>query len=177
MSCRPLGGRSWNNNRLALHALPNRPSRAKERGMAKTDELNKIIYSMIGVGKVYNAKQVLKEIALSYFCGAKIGVLGLNWAGKSALLRIIMAGVEAEFFGETHCASGYTIGFLEKEPELDPDKTVLVAAPVAVRYRTWPYFIVLTVSLLKCHGPRNCGLRGPWSRLSMAPRARFELAT
>jgi len=92
--------------------------------MAKADEPNKIIYSMIGVGKVYNTKQVLKDISLSYFYGAKIGVLGLNGSGKSTLLRI-MAGVETEFLGETHCAPGYTIGFLEQEPKLDPTKTVL----------------------------------------------------
>ena len=92
--------------------------------MAKPGEPNKIIYSMVGVGKVHGAKQVLKDISLSYFYGAKIGVLGLNGAGKSTLLRI-MAGVEKTFLGETHCSPGYTIGFLEQEPKLDPTKTVL----------------------------------------------------
>ncbi len=92
--------------------------------MAKAEEPHKIIYSMIGVGKVYNTKQVLRDISLSYFYGAKIGVLGLNGAGKSTLLRI-MAGVESEFLGETHCAPGYSIGFLEQEPKLDPTRTVL----------------------------------------------------
>src|SRR5512138_1003037 len=92
--------------------------------MAKTDEPNKIIYSMVRVGKVHGTKPVLKDISLSYFYGAKIGVLGLNGAGKSTLLRI-MAGVEQDYLGETHCAPGYTIGFLEQEPTLDPDKTVL----------------------------------------------------
>jgi ATP-binding cassette ChvD family protein len=92
--------------------------------MAKADEPNKIIYSMIRVGKTYNTKPVLRDISLSYFYGAKIGVLGLNGSGKSTLLRI-MAGVEREFQGETHCAPGYTIGFLEQEPTLDPGKTVL----------------------------------------------------
>ncbi len=77
--------------------------------MAKPSEPNKIIYSMVGVGKVHGTKQVLKDISLSYFYGAKIGVLGLNGAGKSTLLRI-MAGVETEFLGETHCSPGYTIG-------------------------------------------------------------------
>jgi len=92
--------------------------------MPKAVEPNKIIYSMIGVGKVHGTKQVLKDISLSYFYGAKIGVLGLNGAGKSTLLRI-MAGVEREFIGETHCSPGYTIGFLEQEPHLDPAKTVI----------------------------------------------------
>jgi len=92
--------------------------------MPKASEPNKIIYSMVGVGKVYGTKQVLKDISLSYFYGAKIGVLGLNGAGKSTLLRI-MAGVEREFLGETHCSPGYTIGFLEQEPRLDPSRTVI----------------------------------------------------
>ncbi len=84
----------------------------------------KIIYSMIGVGKIYPPnKQVLRDISLSYFYGAKIGVLGLNGAGKSTLLRI-MAGVEKDFIGETVMAPGYTIGFLEQEPQLDDTKTV-----------------------------------------------------
>jgi len=86
-------------------------------------EPNKIIYSMVGVGKVYNQKTVLKDIYLSYFYGAKIGVIGLNGSGKSTLLRII-AGVEKDFIGETILTPGYTIGFLEQEPRLDPDKTV-----------------------------------------------------
>ncbi len=84
----------------------------------------KIIYSMMGVGKTYPPnKQVLRDISLSYFYGAKIGVLGLNGAGKSTLLRI-MAGVEKEFIGETVLAPGYTIGYLEQEPQLDNGKTV-----------------------------------------------------
>ncbi len=91
--------------------------------MAQQQEPNKIIYSMIGVGKVFNQKTVLKDIYLSYFYGAKIGVIGLNGSGKSTLLRI-MAGVEKEFLGETVVTPGYTIGFLEQEPPLDPERTV-----------------------------------------------------
>jgi energy-dependent translational throttle protein EttA len=84
----------------------------------------KVIYSMIEVGKVYPPNQwVLKDISLSYFYGAKIGVLGLNGSGKSTLLRI-MAGVDQEFVGETILSPGYTIGFLEQEPQLDDSKTV-----------------------------------------------------
>jgi ATP-binding cassette ChvD family protein len=87
------------------------------------DEPNKIIYSMTGVAKTYNDRQVIKDISLSYFYGAKIGVIGLNASGKSTLLRI-MAGVDRDFQGETHLAPGYTIGYLEQEPELDDSKTV-----------------------------------------------------
>src|SRR5215211_3224242 len=84
---------------------------------------NKIIYSMIGVGKYYDKKPVIKDIYLSYFYGAKIGVIGLNGSGKSTLLRIL-AGEDREFVGETVLAPGYTIGFLEQEPRLDESKTV-----------------------------------------------------
>jgi sulfate-transporting ATPase len=85
---------------------------------------NKIIFSMVGVGKVHPPKkQVLKDIYLSFFYGAKIGVLGLNGAGKSTLLRII-AGVEKDYLGEISAQKGITFGFLPQEPELDPQKTV-----------------------------------------------------
>jgi energy-dependent translational throttle protein EttA len=86
-------------------------------------ELNKVIYSMIGVSKNLNKKPVLKDISLSYFYGAKIGVLGLNGSGKSSLLRIL-AGVDEEFNGETVLSKGYTVGFLEQEPLLDNTKSV-----------------------------------------------------
>src|SRR5918912_4400524 len=84
---------------------------------------NKVIYSMVGVGKDYDKKPVLKYIYLSYFYGAKIGVIGLNGSGKSSLLRIL-AGVDKEFVGETILSPGYTVGFLEQEPRLDETKTV-----------------------------------------------------
>jgi ATP-binding cassette ChvD family protein len=84
---------------------------------------NKIIYSMVGVGKYYDKKPVIKDIYLSYFYGAKIGVIGLNGSGKSSLLRII-AGVDKEFVGETVISPGFTVGFLEQEPHLDESKTV-----------------------------------------------------
>ena len=86
-------------------------------------EPNKIIYYMVGVGKFYDKKPVLKNIYLSYFYGAKIGVLGLNGSGKSSLLKI-MAGIDKEFAGEAVLSPGYTVGFLEQEPKLDPAKTV-----------------------------------------------------
>src|SRR5258705_13754316 len=84
---------------------------------------NKIIYSMVGVGKFYDKKPIIKDIYLSYFYGAKIGVIGLNGSGKSTLLRIL-AGVDKEFVGETVISPGYTVGFLEQEPQLDNSKSV-----------------------------------------------------
>jgi energy-dependent translational throttle protein EttA len=86
-------------------------------------EPNKIIYSMIRVSKYYDKKPVLKDISISYFYGAKIGVLGLNGSGKSSLLRIF-AGVDKEFNGETILSPGYSVGLLEQEPQLDNTKTV-----------------------------------------------------
>lgn len=82
-----------------------------------------IIYSMHRVGKVYRQKHVLKDISLSYYYGAKIGVLGLNGSGKSTLLRI-MAGVDQDHLGETTISKGYTVGYLEQEPKLDPNMSV-----------------------------------------------------
>jgi len=82
-----------------------------------------IIYSMNRVGKVHKQKHVLKDISLSYFYGAKIGVLGLNGSGKSTLLKIL-AGLDQDHLGETHLAKGYRVGYLEQEPLLDSDKTV-----------------------------------------------------
>ena len=88
-----------------------------------SNEGNKIIYSMMRVSKFYDKKPVIKDISLSYFYGAKIGVLGLNGSGKSSLLRI-MAGVDKEFNGQAVLSAGYTVGFLEQEPLLDDAKTV-----------------------------------------------------
>ncbi|MGO9137030.1 MAG: energy-dependent translational throttle protein EttA [Syntrophales bacterium] len=88
-----------------------------------SNETTKVIYSMIGVSKYYDKKPVLKDIYLSYFYGAKIGVLGLNGSGKSSLLRIL-AGVDQDFNGKTILSPGHTVGFLEQEPRLDETKTV-----------------------------------------------------
>jgi len=88
-----------------------------------SDEPNKIIYSMLKVSKTHQDKKVLKDISLSYFYGAKIGVLGLNGSGKSSLLRIL-AGVDKQFNGETVLAPGYSVGFLEQEPDFEAGKTV-----------------------------------------------------
>ena len=84
----------------------------------------KIIFSMVGLSKTYPPqKQVLKNIYLSFFYGAKIGIIGLNGAGKSTLLKII-AGIEKEYQGEVVWAPGYSVGYLEQDPKLDPNKTV-----------------------------------------------------
>ncbi|MBN2420065.1 MAG: energy-dependent translational throttle protein EttA [Deltaproteobacteria bacterium] len=88
-----------------------------------SQEPNKIIYSMMKVSKFYDKKPVIKDISISYFYGAKIGVLGLNGSGKSTLLRIF-AGVDKEFNGETSMSPGLTVGLLEQEPLLDESKTV-----------------------------------------------------
>ncbi len=86
-------------------------------------EANKVIYSMVGVSKFHDKRPILKDIYLSYFYGAKIGVLGLNGSGKSSLLRIL-AGVDKDFNGKTVVSPGYTIGFLEQEPLVDETRTV-----------------------------------------------------
>ena len=84
----------------------------------------KIIFSMVGVSKTYPPqKQVLKDIYLSFFYGAKIGIIGLNGAGKSTLLKII-AGLDTSYQGEVVFSPGYTVGYLEQDPKLDPEKTV-----------------------------------------------------
>jgi ATP-binding cassette ChvD family protein len=92
---------------------------------------NKVIYSMIRVSKYYDKKPVLEDISLSYFYGAKIGVLGLNGSGKSSLLRIL-AGVDQEFVGQTVISPGLTVGLLEQEPRLDDAKTVREVVEEAV---------------------------------------------
>jgi len=102
-------------------------------------EPNKVIYSMVGVSKFYDKKPVLKDIYLSYFYGAKIGVIGLNGSGKSSLLRIL-AGVDKDFNGETVISPGFTVGYLEQEPLLDDNRTVREVVEEAVKE---------TVSLLK----------------------------
>lgn len=92
--------------------------------MAKEKDQEKIIYSMVGVTKIHGQKVILKNIFLSYFYGAKIGVLGLNGSGKSSLLRIL-AGVDHDFQGETVLAEGYSIGYLEQEPLQNETRTVI----------------------------------------------------
>src|SRR5512136_2370423 len=92
-----------------------------------------VIYSMMRVGRIHPPnKQVLRDISLGFYYGAKIGVLGLNGAGKSTLLRII-AGLDKDYVGEIAMSKGYSIGLLEQEPQLDPDKTVIEVIREAVQ--------------------------------------------
>jgi ATP-binding cassette ChvD family protein len=96
-------------------------------------DTEKIIFSMAGVGKIFPPrKQVLKDIYLSFFYGAKIGVIGLNGSGKSSLLRII-AGLEKDYIGEVVFSPGYSVGMLEQEPILDPHKTVIEVVKEGVK--------------------------------------------
>ena len=88
-----------------------------------TQDTKKVIYTMVNVSKFYGQKQVLKDIYLSYFYGAKIGVLGLNGSGKSSLLKIL-AGLDSQFSGETILSKGFSVGYLEQEPLVDSHKTV-----------------------------------------------------
>ena len=88
-----------------------------------TQDTKKVIYTMVNVSKFHGKNQILKDIYLSYFYGAKIGVLGLNGSGKSSLLKIL-AGVDSEFSGETILSKGLSVGYLEQEPLVDSKKTV-----------------------------------------------------
>ena len=96
------------------------------------EEKNTVIFSMVHVSKQYNQKKILDDISLSYFYGAKIGVLGLNGSGKSTLLKI-MAGEETEFQGETILSPDYTVGFLHQEPSLEAGRTVREIVEEGVR--------------------------------------------
>jgi energy-dependent translational throttle protein EttA len=120
-------------------------------------EPNKVIYSMVGVSKYYDKKPVLKDIYLSYFYGAKIGVIGLNGSGKSSLLRI-MAGVDKELNGEAVLSPGYTVGFLEQEPLIDDSRTVREVVEEAVQE---------TVTLLKEFEAINAKFAEPMSDAEM----------
>ncbi len=122
-----------------------------------SDQPNKIIYSMIGVAKFHDKRPVLQDISLSYFYGAKIGVLGLNGSGKSSLLRI-MAGVDKDFVGQTIVSPGFTIGFLEQEPALDDEKTVREVVQEGVQE---------TVDLLEAYNRINEQLAEPMSEEEM----------
>ncbi|MBQ6726708.1 MAG: energy-dependent translational throttle protein EttA [Bacteroidales bacterium] len=114
----------------------------------------KIIFSMVGVGKLYPPqKQVLKNIYLSFYYGAKIGIIGLNGSGKSSLLKII-AGVDTSYQGQVVFAPGYSVGYLEQEPKLDDNKTVKEVVQEAVQE---------TVDLLKEYEEINLKFAEPMS--------------
>jgi energy-dependent translational throttle protein EttA len=128
---------------------------------------NKIIFSMVGVGKIHPPRnQVLKDIYLSFFYGAKIGVLGLNGSGKSTLLRII-AGLDKDYIGEIHKDKGVTFGYLAQEPELDPDKTVRQVVEEGVQE---------TVNLLKAYEEISAKFGDPDADFDalMAEQARLQ---
>jgi ATP-binding cassette ChvD family protein len=96
-------------------------------------EENKVIYQMSGVGKVVDGNRyILKDIYLGYYYGAKIGVVGLNGSGKSTLLKI-MAGLDNDYIGEVAMSKGYSIGYLEQDPQLNPEQTVLEVVQEAVK--------------------------------------------
>ena len=120
----------------------------------------KIIFSMNGVGKTlpHNNKVILKDIYLSFFYGAKIGIIGLNGSGKSTLLKII-AGVEKSYQGEVVWAPGYSVGYLEQEPQMDPEKTVLEVVQEGVQE---------VVDLLKEYEEVNMNFAEPMSDDEMA---------
>ena len=122
-----------------------------------SDQPNKIIYSMVGVGKYHDKRPVLQDISLSYFYGAKIGVLGLNGSGKSSLLRI-MAGVDRDFVGETVVSPGFTVGFLEQEPVLDDARPVLEIVQEGVKS---------TVALMDAFNRINAELAQPMAEDDM----------
>ncbi len=103
--------------------------------MAKAEEAPKIIFSMLGVSKKIERKEILRDISLSFYYGAKIGVLGLNGSGKSSLLRIL-AGRDTEIDGRLHFEPGYSIGFLEQEPQLTPGSTVRACVEEGVKHLT-----------------------------------------
>ncbi|HEX2852828.1 MAG TPA: energy-dependent translational throttle protein EttA [Opitutaceae bacterium] len=103
--------------------------------MARPDEAPKIIFSMLGVSKKIERKEILRDISLSFYYGAKIGVLGLNGSGKSSLLRIL-AGRDTDIDGRLHFEPGYSIGFLEQEPQLTPGATVRACVEEGVKHLT-----------------------------------------
>jgi ATP-binding cassette ChvD family protein len=103
--------------------------------MAKPEEAPKIIFSMLGVSKKIERKEILRDISLSFYYGAKIGVLGLNGSGKSSLLRIL-AGRDTEIDGRVHFEPGYKIGMLEQEPHLTPGATVRACVEEGVKHLT-----------------------------------------
>ncbi|HWA85547.1 MAG TPA: ATP-binding cassette domain-containing protein, partial [Opitutus sp.] len=103
--------------------------------MPKADEAPTIIFSMLGVSKKIERKEILRDISLSFFYGAKIGVLGLNGSGKSSLLRIL-AGRDTEIDGRMHFEAGYSVGLLEQEPQLTAGKTVRECVEEGVKHLT-----------------------------------------
>src|SRR6476620_8808474 len=103
--------------------------------VAKSDEAPLIIFSMLGVSKKIERKEILRDISLSFYYGAKIGVLGLNGSGKSSLMRIL-AGIDKEIDGRVHCEPGYPVGFLPQEPQRTAGATVRACVEEGVKHLT-----------------------------------------
>src|SRR5258708_12235146 len=103
--------------------------------MARPDEAPKIIFSMLDVSKKIERKEILRDISLSFYYGAKIGVLGLNGSGKSSLLKIL-AGRDTEIDGRVHFEPGYNVGMLDQEPQLTPGATVRASVEEGVKHLT-----------------------------------------
>src|SRR5687767_13717944 len=127
-------------------------------------EANKVSYSMVDSIKFYDKKPVLKDIYLSYFYGAKIGVIGLNGSGKSSLLRIL-AGVDKDFNGQTVISPGFTVGYLEQETLIDDSRTVREVVEQAVQE---------TVNLLKEFDEINAKFRSEERRVGKECRSRWR---
>jgi ATP-binding cassette ChvD family protein len=119
----------------AAAGLKPRRNAERSRRMAKPEEAPKIIFSMLGVSKKIERKEILRDISLSFFYGAKIGVLGLNGSGKSSLLKIL-AGRDTEIDGRVHFEPGYPVGLLEQEPQLTPGATVRACVEEGVKHLT-----------------------------------------
>src|SRR5690606_18439422 len=113
-SCEDAAGRAWYGQHMAKPEEP------------------KVIFSMIRVSKKIERKEILRDISLSFYYGAKIGVLGLNGSGKSSLMRIL-AGRDTEFDGRVHFEPGYSVGLLEQEPQLTPGSTVRASVEEGVK--------------------------------------------
>jgi sulfate-transporting ATPase len=130
----PMGGAPKRRRLRATWRLFLRRATVESRGMAKPEE-PKIIFSMLGVSKKIERKEILRDISLSFYYGAKIGVLGLNGSGKSSLLRIL-AGRDTDIDGRVHFEPGYPVGLLEQEPQLTPGSTVRACVEEGVKHLT-----------------------------------------
>ena len=131
----------------------------------------KIIFSMVGLNKSFGPqKQVLKNIYLSFFYGAKIGIIGLNGAGKSTLLKII-AGIEKEYQGEVVWSPGYSVGYLEQDPKLDPSKTLANRTQTSINY--WHVRQSCKTNLMpRTHGISTRNWIARWTRFVARPTKR-----
>src|SRR3954467_15489402 len=127
--------KAWRNSGKEIPMVAWSRATYKFSRMAKPDEAPLIIFSMLGVSKKIERKEILRDISLSFYYGAKIGVLGLNGSGKSSLLRIL-AGRDTDIDGRVHFEPGYSVGLLEQEPQLSAGKTVRESVEEGVKHLT-----------------------------------------